>query len=139
MLEFIETYAIATATPKDRQGVRSQPAVMNFAPYQDENPDNSRSPYPTPKNNHLGASKYTDDDDSSHPDRLPSPADFENNAGVRRGGFGNGLGADERNIDTYSTSLPMRIEIEACLAYILLPPAGGAMLLLFEHRNDYVR
>ena len=25
------------------------------------------------------------------------------------------------------------------LAYILLPPAGGVMLLLLEHKSDYVR
>ena len=62
-----------------------------------------------------------------------------NNAGLPRGGFGNGLGADERNLDAFGTSLPMRLEIEACLAYLLLPPAGGAMLLVFEHKNDYVR
>ena len=55
------------------------------------------------------------------------------------GGFGNGIGADERNMDVYSTSLPMRLDFEACLAYLLLPPAGGAMLLLFEHKSDYVR
>lgn len=29
--------------------------------------------------------------------------------------------------------------LEASLAYLVLPPAGGAVLLLFEHKSDYVR
>lgn len=31
------------------------------------------------------------------------------------------------------------MDYEACLAYLLLPPAGGALLLVLEHRSDYVR
>lgn len=31
------------------------------------------------------------------------------------------------------------MQFEACLAYLLLPPAGGVVLLLFEHKSDYVR
>ena len=119
---------------------------MTFAPYQDENPDASHSAMPRvefsrdPKRSTSSAAlKYTDDDDINHPDRLPSPTDFENHTDARRRGFGNGLGSDERNADVYNTSLPMRLEIEACLAYVLLPPVGGAMLLLFEHKNDFVR
>ncbi len=30
-------------------------------------------------------------------------------------------------------------QLEACLAYLVLPPAGGVVLLLFEHKSDYVR
>lgn len=33
----------------------------------------------------------------------------------------------------------MRLDYEACLAYLLLPPAGGVFLLIFEHKSDYVR
>lgn len=33
----------------------------------------------------------------------------------------------------------MRLDYEACLAYLLLPPAGGALLLVFERKSDYVR
>lgn len=101
--------------------------MSNFAPYQDESREGTAQ-----------HARYTDEDNNAQ-DRLPSPQDFENNAGLPRGGFGNGLGADERNLDAFGTSLPMRLEIEACLAYLLLPPAGGALLLVFEHKNDYVR
>lgn len=33
----------------------------------------------------------------------------------------------------------MRMDYEAMLAYLLLPPAGGVFLLLVEHKSDYVR
>lgn len=49
------------------------------------------------------------------------------------------MGADERDTDVFSTSLPMRLDYEACMAYLLLPPAGGALLLMLEHKSDYVR
>ncbi|KAG0155108.1 hypothetical protein PDIDSM_681 [Penicillium digitatum] len=35
--------------------------------------------------------------------------------------------------------VPIRMDIEAALAYLLLPPAGGVFLLLAEHKSDYVR
>jgi uncharacterized membrane protein len=39
----------------------------------------------------------------------------------------------------FTTSLGWRLDYEACLAYLLLPPAGGVLLLMFEHQSDYVR
>ena len=33
----------------------------------------------------------------------------------------------------------MRLDYEAMLAYLLLPPAGGVLLLMAEHKSDYVR
>lgn len=33
----------------------------------------------------------------------------------------------------------MRLDYEAMLAYLLLPPVGGVILLLLEHKSDYVR
>lgn len=46
-------------------------------------------------------------------------------------------GRDELN--EFETSLSMRIDYEACLAYLLLPPAGSVFLLLIEQKSDYVR
>ena len=43
------------------------------------------------------------------------------------------------DLDAFQTSLPMRLDYEAMLAYVLLPPAGGVFLLLAEHKSDYVR
>lgn len=51
------------------------------------------------------------------------------NAGVERG----------QSLEAFETSLRMRMDYEAVLAYIGLPPAGGVFLLMFEHKSDYVR
>lgn len=44
-----------------------------------------------------------------------------------------------RSLEAFQTSLPLRLDMEACLAYLLLPPAGGVLLLILEHKSDYVR
>ncbi|KAK5732884.1 hypothetical protein LTR17_010157 [Elasticomyces elasticus] len=41
--------------------------------------------------------------------------------------------------NVFETSLGMPLALEALLAYLILPPAGGMVLLLFEHKSDYVR
>lgn len=45
----------------------------------------------------------------------------------------------ERNLQAFETSLPLRVDYLAMLAYLLLPPAGSVLLLLLEHKSDYVR
>lgn len=42
-------------------------------------------------------------------------------------------------LNEFETSLPIRLDYEACLAYLLLPPAGGVLLLVMERKSDYVR
>lgn len=42
-------------------------------------------------------------------------------------------------MNEFETSLPIRLDYEACLAYLLLPPAGGVLLLVLEQKSDYVR
>ena len=42
-------------------------------------------------------------------------------------------------MNLFETSLPIRLDYEAMLAYLLLPPAGGVLLLVLEHKSDYVR
>ncbi|KAI9709736.1 MAG: hypothetical protein M1820_003138 [Bogoriella megaspora] len=54
-----------------------------------------------------------------------------------RGGVGRGWNG--RDVDVFETSLPIRMDWEACLPYLLLPPAGGVLILLLEHKSDYVR
>ena len=107
------------------------PYDMNFAPYQDEasSPKDGTEQRPEAQHSNEGVPR----------EELPSPEQFENTVGLSRPGFGNGIGADERNVDVFGTSLPLRLDFEACLAYLLLPPAGGAMLLVFERKSDYVR
>lgn len=49
------------------------------------------------------------------------------------------LGGPREDVDMFSTSIGLRMDYAACLAYLLLPPAGPVALLIFEHRSDYVR
>lgn len=142
---------------------------MNFAPYQDSDPESARTsfqssrplpskqppsqpnPPPVPSNS---ASTYTDadDDDPDDSSNLPDPSSFDpltssaqqNQSRLPRIlGFGNRRGVDvddaRRNVDLFATSLPMRLDVEAVMAYVALPPAGPAVLLVLEHRSDYVR
>ena len=76
------------------------------------------------------------DRDPTARQQTPYSDDVEAGTNVPTTGFGN---MEERNPDPYSTSLPIRLEIEAALAYLALPPAGGAILLMLEHKSDYVR
>ncbi|TGO47912.1 hypothetical protein BOTNAR_0501g00010 [Botryotinia narcissicola] len=61
-----------------------------------------------------------------------------NVGGSVSGGAGYGGGSRD-GLHEFETSLPLRLDYEACLAYLLLPPAGGALLLVLERKSDYVR
>lgn len=67
---------------------------------------------------------------------LPPPSSFSND-----GLLSGSLSREERgqNLEAFQSSLPMRLDHEAMLAYLLLPPAGGVLLLILEHKSDYVR
>lgn len=114
---------------------------MDFAPYQDESPEVERALSPPP-NNHLRSPQSP-----RVAGPLPSPSHFANEGQftTQSGGLGNtgGLGPDAEggrlNLGAFDTSLPIRMDYEAMLAYLLLPPAGGVFLLVFEHKSDYVR
>ena len=111
--------------------------TMDFAPYQDESPEVERTFSPPPNNDlrsPLGSSPVTGQ----------SPSNFAGEGHVHTSGHGNtGFGSDledgRRNLTAFDTSLPIRMDFEAMLAYLLLPPAGGVFLLLVEHKSDYVR
>jgi len=42
-------------------------------------------------------------------------------------------------ISEFDTSLGLRLDYEACLAYLALPPLGSIILLILERNSDYVR
>ncbi|KAL2003019.1 hypothetical protein VTN02DRAFT_5254 [Thermoascus thermophilus] len=123
---------------------------MNFAPYQDESPEIERALSPAlsdanrPKTSpHLGSPRASPPTASAGfpAAGLPSPSHF---GGIGAGGHGfTGFGRDVESgrlsLGAFETSLPLRMDYEAMLAYLLLPPAGGVFLLLFEHKSDYVR
>lgn len=42
-------------------------------------------------------------------------------------------------ISEFDTSLGLRLDYEACLAYLAFPPLGAVVLLILEKNSDYVR
>jgi hypothetical protein len=67
--------------------------------------------------------------------------DAEEGGIARSGGGGGarGFGGGREDVDLFETRLGIRMDWEACLAYLALPPAGGVLLLVLEHKSDYVR
>jgi len=122
---------------------------MNFAPYQDQSPeieralspplaDVNRAKSPTGRSPRLSPTVHT-----FSPTGLPPPSLFgggdlrtEHNGST---GSGRDIAGGRSSLGVFETSLPIRMDCEAMLAYLLLPPAGGVFLLLVEHKSDYVR
>ena len=84
---------------------------MDFSPYQSEEPQQVRG---------FGGNRLND------PLVQPSIGSIENSGGDIR-------------INQYETRLPLRMDIEAMLCYLLLPPVGPCIFLILETQNDYVR
>lgn len=146
-------------TRSDKQSIQvydatvSEPILtMNFAPYQDESPEVERAFSPSLENRSKSPAVRSSHNSPPIPGftsagGLPSPGQFANNGTghIETSGHGNidyGRGDVEGgrwNLGAFETSLPIRMDVEAMLAYLLLPPAGGVFLLLVEHKSDYVR
>ncbi|KAJ5155509.1 hypothetical protein N7492_008312 [Penicillium capsulatum] len=107
--------------------------TMNFAPYQDESPEIERALSP-PAADHRAKSPNLRSPRASAD--LPSPRHF---GGIGNTGYGRDVESGHVSLGAFETSLPIRMDVEAMLAYLLLPPAGGVFLLLTEHKSDYVR
>ncbi|KAJ2901997.1 hypothetical protein MKZ38_001138 [Zalerion maritima] len=55
-------------------------------------------------------------------------------------GLGNTPGTGYRSgVSEFETSLSIRLDYEACLAYLAFPPIGAILLLILERKSDYVR
>ncbi|SPQ20125.1 29fef802-2687-419a-b72e-827a5603d9f8 [Thermothielavioides terrestris] len=59
--------------------------------------------------------------------------------GARVGDYFGALGAREGMVSEFDTSLGLRLDYEACLAYLAVPPVGAILLLILERKSDYVR
>ncbi|QIW95730.1 hypothetical protein AMS68_001248 [Peltaster fructicola] len=132
--------------------------AVNFAPYQSSPPESTRalspplrSPTASPKPQHpkpqRNISTVSDDPwAAARAQRLPDPEQFQDDEpytdledGTRNDYTNRGGYEYAGNTSVFETSLGMSLALESCLAYLVLPPAGGAVLLLFEHKSDYVR
>ncbi|EEH19907.2 hypothetical protein PABG_02166 [Paracoccidioides brasiliensis Pb03] len=119
---------------------------MNFAPYQEQSPEIERALSPPLADANRSKSPPTTQSQNqrtspSFPPAggLPSPSHFGAAPGVGDTGFGRDVEGGRLSLGAFETSLPIRMDFEAMLAYLLLPPAGGVFLLLVEHKSDYVR
>ena len=130
---------------------------MDFAPYQDTDPERTRALSPPPPGNRalspnsrpVARSPGPQDNANRDPfqsSTLPAPSyyndEYDPRADTR--GFGGRVGDVEAgragvDVNLFETSLPLRLDYEAMLAYLLLPPVGGVLLLIVEHKSDYVR
>lgn len=71
---------------------------------------------------------------SALPGAYPAPSSAA--PAAIEGGYG---GYHRDGVSEFDTSLGIRLDYEACLAYILLPPLGAIILLILERNSDYVR
>lgn len=113
---------------------------MNFAPYQDVDPERERALSPPPAEVRRSKSpqlRSPPRQSTTSPPIFPHPNAFGNDDVP----VGNPVGPENRggHFDAFQTSLPLRLDYEAMLAYLLLPPAGPVLLLILEHKSDYVR
>lgn len=119
---------------------------MDFAPYQDTAPETIRELSPPPRSSSrspnprspppIRPSNPTRPSKDPFTTALPPPSHFHDAGDAFGGGD---VEAGRLNVNLFETSLPMRLDYEAVLAYVLLPPAGGVFLLVMEHKSDYVR
>lgn len=117
--------------------------MSNFAPYQDIDPSTERALSPPPPQNRAMSPRLASPRGSfqgtrniTSPQRVVSPPPGEAERGF---GGGSGFGGRREEMDPFETRLGIRMDYEACLAYLALPPAGGVLLLVLEHKSDYVR
>lgn len=121
---------------------------MNFSPYQDTAPESNRelspppsrrSPIPNPPDSRT--LPHSKDSAFTAAPSLPPPSHFtdDETPQVTAGYDASHVENGRLHVNLFETSLPMRLDYEAMVAYLLLPPAGGVLLLLMEHKSDYVR
>lgn len=134
---------------------------MDFAPYQSSPPEHGRIASPdyvsSPRASHDTRRPFSPALHPHNAARTPPPLQhpqpqrgwtgFDGQAehSYQQGGGGGGGGGampgsyPAAEIGEFDTSLGLRLDYEACLAYIGLPPVGAIILLIMERNSDYVR
>lgn len=137
---------------------------MDFAPYQSSPPEHSR-PFSPPATDGAGSPRASLDQRRSFsptqrnfaaysppPLQHPQPQRSWHAGYASEEGFGGGvvdgaaagtggigLGGSAGFVSEFDTSLGIRLDYEAVLAYIGIPPLGAIILLILERKSDYVR
>ncbi|KAJ4385651.1 hypothetical protein N0V93_010080 [Gnomoniopsis smithogilvyi] len=125
-----------------------------FAPYQADPPETARSPdIASPRasleRRPFSPATYKPSNQASPPplqhpqpqrNWQPSghiiPQASPGRLGDAAGGY---FGAEREGLNEFDTSLGLRLDYEACAAYLALPPVGAIVLLVLERKSDYVR
>ncbi|KAI1351544.1 hypothetical protein F5Y01DRAFT_122389 [Xylaria sp. FL0043] len=105
------------------------PSQRNFAAY---SPPPLQHPQPQ-RSWHAG---YASEDGFGNGMGMGAGASASASAGA---GGGIGLAGNGDFVSEFDTSLGIRLDYEAVLAYIGLPPLGAIILLILERKSDYVR
>lgn len=127
--------------------------MANFAPYQDVPPEQTRafspplrSPNASPRardqqppNRNIGTSSLQSPASPRQGEYFSPGSAWRAEADVEQGGVRRSFGGGREDVDLFETRLGIRMDWEACLAYLALPPVGGVLLLILEHKSDYVR
>jgi len=130
---------------------KTQTQTMDFAPYQDQSPETHRALSPPPNDRRSSSISRIRSPPPQSPTKPSAPnlwppstsqaqhAEDSSFASRAFGSAGLGLESGRGQLNEFETSLPIRLDHEACLAYLMLPPAGAVLLLLVEQKSDYVR
>ncbi|KAH8193842.1 hypothetical protein TruAng_011996 [Truncatella angustata] len=118
---------------------------MDFAPYQSSPPEHSRpfSPAQSPSprvsyDRQRSGLKSPPPLQHPQPQRqwAPTLPGGYSQVGAGAAGYGNEAGF---GVDAFDTSLGVRLDYEAAVSYLALPPLGAVILLILERKSDYVR
>ncbi|KAG6013818.1 hypothetical protein E4U54_006282 [Claviceps lovelessii] len=128
---------------------------MDFAPYQSSPPEHSRVSSPifstsSPRQSFDAATRrpFSPPSARSPPTfQPPQPQRLWTDSEEPAGGWptssrGARIVASNyavAEISEFDTSLGLRLDYEACFAYLALPPLGSVILLILERNSDYVR
>lgn len=126
---------------------------MDFAPYQSSPPEHGRVASPDYASPRASADARRPFSPAQSPPPLQHPQPQrgwtgfdggQGDAGWSAGGGGSNSGGlpgayPAAEVSEFDTSLGLRLDYEACLAYLALPPLGAIVLLILERNSDYVR
>jgi uncharacterized membrane protein len=116
---------------------------MDFAPYQSSPPETTRafSPPVASRSPRTSADLVR----SFSPFQHPSPPPLQHPQPQRNwqtslpGALPAADVGHREGVSEFDTSLGIRLDYEACLAYLAFPPLGAILLLIAERNSDYVR
>ncbi|PKS05081.1 hypothetical protein jhhlp_008448 [Lomentospora prolificans] len=117
---------------------------MDFAPYQSSPPETGRPSF-SPVNEQRSPRASADFIRRSlSPFQRPSPPPLQHPQPQRSWqpslpGSYPSADAYREGVSEFDTSLGIRLDYEAALAYLALPPLGAIVLLIMERNSDYVR